>query len=262
MPMKASSRATTIATQRHDRSPARAAGRPSRSRPMPRDALSSTRSPTPGASSRSSTAAASSASSAVTTRGAPAARAASAIQRPRGPTATIPSAAPAACAPISRCRRSSSGPSSSMSPSTASRRRPAASGVSARKSSAPATLTGEALYVSSTSGGAGCGFDRRPCGALRGCRPPAPRRPRRAGTPKRSADGRRGQRVRDEVAPRRGARDPARAPRGVERELGAGQARATRSRRRARRRPAPSPKVRTSAARHRSRMAATADHRR
>ena len=55
------------------------------------------------------------------------------------------SAVAAARRPISRCSAASSGPSSSMSPSTAMRRPPSATGVSARKSRAAATETGEAL---------------------------------------------------------------------------------------------------------------------
>ena len=121
-----------------------------------------------------------------------------------------------------------------------------ASGVSARKSSAAATLTGDALYVSSTSV-APEHASPPPCGDRRGCRPRALRRPRRCGP--RSAP-------RPPPRPARAARGGGRASRCAARrvphgawsgELGAGQAAADDLGRARRRRVGPSPKVRTSA---------------
>ena len=108
------------------------------------------------------------------------------------------------------------GPSSSMSPRTASRR-PLPTGVSARKARAAETDTGEALYVSSTSvappGSSSiairCG---RTAAGLQGGRDFG----QRNGEVLRHR--RRGKRVRDEMTPRRRAPDPPFAPRRAERE--------------------------------------------
>ncbi len=226
MPTKASSSATTI--WRRLIAAGSAARRSTvRSRPIPRDALSSTRSPTPGANSRSSGLGR---VVGVLRLGHPA--------RPRGagrlgdPAAALPDrheavgTTRAACAPDLAVEPLLVGPELEH---VAQDRDPApAVGERAsrpRKSRRRATLTGEALYVSSTivaPDAASTTFMR--CAAWlpasSASRDLVERAPR-----SRSRHRGGGQRMRHEMPARRAAPHPARAPWSGEGEFGARRAR-------------------------------------